>query len=54
MIKPEDLHIDHWMIGLSITEFEYQAGTEMFKKQLHVIAHFHSKMTAVETRITLL
>ena len=54
MTKPGDLHIDHWIIRLLITEFEYQAGTEMFKKELYVIAHFHSKMTAVETRITLL
>lgn len=55
MIKyPGDLQITDWMIGLSIMEFEYQAGTEMFRKELYVIAHLHSKMTAVETRITLL
>lgn len=55
MIKyPGDLQITDWMIGLSITEFEYQAGTEMFKKELYVITHFHSKTSTVETRITLL
>ena len=55
MIKyPGDLQITDWMIGLSITEFEYQAGTEMFKKQLYVIARLHSKTSAVETWITLL
>jgi len=54
MTKPGDLHIDHWIIRLLITEFEYQAGTEMFRKELYVVAHFYSKTSTVETRITLL
>lgn len=55
MIKyPGDLQITDWMIGLSIAEFEYQARPETFKTELYIIAHLHSKTSAVETRITLL
>ena len=54
MIKPGDLHFEAWMIGLRIAEFEYQAGTEMFRKELYVVAHFYSKTSTVEARIILL